>query len=350
MEREPYLSWLVNSTKTTWWHDSAEPTEVIRALQRGAMGVTTNPVLTHLALCKNKTSWVEEVRQALSGSGSSEESAEALMRVVITRTARKLLPYYERSSGREGYVCAQVNPARAGDREAMLGMARRFHNWAPNIAVKLPATAAGLDVLEECTAEGITVTATMSFTVPQVVAIAERYRRGMQRARRHGVPPGKCLAVIMIGRLDDYLREVAQDCEAGISESDIQQAGLAVAKRAYSIYIERGYGAVPIVAALRGAYHVTELAGAEIIISIAPNIQEMLLSESLPREERIHADVPADVIERLSKLPEFVRAYDPEGMKPGEFITYGATQKTLAQFYEIGWRRLETLELDDQPT
>ena len=47
-----------------------------------------------------------------------------------------------------GYVCAQVNPSRAGDRDCMAAMAKRFHNWAPNIAVKLPATLAGLDVLE----------------------------------------------------------------------------------------------------------------------------------------------------------------------------------------------------------
>ena len=41
-------------------------------------------------------------------------------------------------------------------------MAHRFTAWAPNIAVKLPATSAGLDVLEECIAEGITITATVS--------------------------------------------------------------------------------------------------------------------------------------------------------------------------------------------
>ena len=65
-------------------------------------------------------------------------------------------------------------------------MAKRLHAWAPNIAVKLPATAAGLDVLEDCIAEGITTTATVSFTVPQAVAIAERHRAGIARAREHG--------------------------------------------------------------------------------------------------------------------------------------------------------------------
>ncbi|MHC4241147.1 MAG: hypothetical protein ACYSU4_02005, partial [Planctomycetota bacterium] len=100
-----------------------------------------------------------------------------------------------------------------------------------------------------------------------------------------------------------------------------------------------------IVAALRGTYHMTELAGAEIIMSIAPPYQEMLLSGELPFEERIDSPVPGDVIERLSALPEFVRAYEPDGMEPKDFITYGVVQKTIAQFYEGGWKLLENFQL-----
>ena len=227
----------------------------------------------------------------------------------------------------------------------MLSMAKRFHSWAPNIAVKLPVTAAGLDVLEECTAEGITVTATMSFTVPQVIAIAERYRRGIARAEKNGRKPGQCFAVIMIGRLDDYLRDVAHDWRADISESDIRQAGLAISKRAHSIVMEREYEAVLIVAALRGTYHMIELAGAELIMSIHPRYQAMLLLDDVPQEERIDLDIPPDVIGRLSALPEFVRAYEPDGMPPEEFIAYGAMQRTLSQFSEAGWKLVESFRL-----
>ena len=76
-------------------------------------------------------------------------------------------------------------------------------------------------------------------------------------------------------------------------------------------------------------------------MSIAPPYQEMLLSDDLPHEERIEAEIAGDVIERLSSLPEFLRAYEPDGMKPEDFITYGVTQKTLAQFHEGGWKLLE---------
>jgi transaldolase len=221
-------------------------------------------------------------------------------------------------------------------------LAHRFHNWAPNIAVKLPVTLAGLDVLEECIAEGITITATVSFTVPQVIAVAERHRRGAERARQNGIQPGKCFAVIMIGRLDDYLREVAHDNKSHASEMDIQHAGLAATKRAYALYQERGYEAKLLVAALRGAYHLTELAGGDLIMSIAPPWQETFTTKDFPREERIGRCVPADVIDRLRTIPEFVRAYEPDGMAEEEFVTYGATQKTLTQFCEAGWKLLES--------
>jgi transaldolase len=345
MKQAGYLLWAIENTKIVWWHDSAEPGELERAIKRGAIGATTNPFLSHLALLKNKDAWADEIDNMLSEDLEPETKAEKLMSIAITHSAGQLEPQYQRSAGRMGYICAQVNPARAADRDCMLSMARRYHAWAPNIAVKLPATVAGLDVLEDCTAEGITATLTISYTVPQIIAIAERHHRGIQRAGQNGIEPGKCFAVIMIGRLDDYLRDVANDCQAEISESDIRQAGLAVSKRAYSIYKQRDYEATLIVAALRGTYHMTELAGAEIIMSIAPPYQEMLLSEELPCEERIDSPIPSDVIGRLSTLQEFVQAYEPDGMKPKDFIAYGVTQKTLAQFHEGGWKLLENFQV-----
>ena len=179
----------------------------------------------------------------------------------------------------------------------------------------------------------------------QVIAIAERCRKGIRRAEENGVSPGRCFAVIMIGRLDDYLREVSHDYQASITEADIRFAGVAVTKRAYSIYRERAYEPVLIIAALRGTYHMTEIAGADLVMSIAPEHQEPLLSPDLPREERIDAPIPADVLERLSALPEFVRAYEPRGMTPRDFVTYGATQRTLSQFHEVGWKHLEAFQM-----
>lgn len=343
MSTGSYLNWIVENTNTAWWHDSADPVELQLGLDRGAVGVTTNPFLASVALVKNRAEWTEEVNSVLAKSPSAEQKAEELMKQVVMRAAAMYQPVYDKSGGSTGYVCAQVNPSRAGERNPMLAMARRYHAWAPNIAVKLPAVSAGLDVLEDCIAEGITVAATVSFTVPQAIAIAERCRAGSQRAKNRRVAPGKCFAVIMIGRLDDYLREVALDNGAAVTESDIRQSGLAVTKRAYRTYQERGYEAVLLVAALRGDYHLTELAGGRLLMSIAPAAQEWFITRDHPREERIEKSIAADVVERLLTMPEFVKAYEPEGMAPGDFISYGPTQRTICQFIEAGWKILEDL-------
>jgi transaldolase len=341
MNDEHYLSWLSKSGRSRWWHDSADPGELARGLERGASGATTNPFLARVALAANRGRWAQQIREALAAAANAEDRAEQLMRIPVTEAARSLLPQFQGTEGRQGWVCAQVNPARAADREGMLAMARRFHAWAPNVTVKLPATSAGLDVLEECVAEGVSVTLTVSFTVPQVLAVAERRRQGRERANARQLAPGSCFAVLMIGRLDDYLREVALDSRAEVTEEDIRQAGLAVAKRAYSLLEARGDDLEIIVAAVRGPYHVTELAGAKMIFSIFPSWQEPLMSGPLPRQERIRQEIPPAVIRRLSRVREFVRAYEPDGMKPEEFIGFGPTQRTLAQFYDAGWKSME---------
>jgi transaldolase len=344
MNSDTYLNWAFSNTKTSLWHDSADPEELQRGLERGAVGVTTNPFLTSVALLENREKWASEARPILARNFAPEQKAEELMHMVLAPAASMYRSIYDQSNGKAGFVCAQLNPSHAGERESMMAMARRFHSWAPNIAVKLPAVAAGLDVMEDCIAEGITACATISFTVPQVLAIAERCRAGRQRAARKGIKPGECYAVIMIGRLDDYLREVANDNKVPVSESDIRQAGLAVTKRACGIYQERRYEAVLLIAALRGSYHLTELAGAGLIMSMTSAAQEWFVGEDHPREERIDTEIAPDVIERLSAIPEFVKAYEPVGMKPADFISYGVTQRTLCQYVEAGWKLLENFK------
>ena len=343
MKDDNYLLWLANETPTKWWHDSADPDELRSAMSNGAVGVTTNPFLTYTTLSATPQKW-SSLMPDISADLSSAKRAELLTGIVVGETAKKMRPEYDRSNAESGYVCAQVNPAKAGDREAMIETARYFQAIAPNVTVKLPGTLAGLDVLEECIAEGTNSTITVSFTVPQVLATARRGQLGIERAKKAGIKPGKCFAVIMIGRLDDYLRDVAHDSKADVSESDIQQAGLAITKRAYSIFKEHKYEAILIIAALRGTNHLTELAGAELVMSIHPKWQEILLQPGVAKKPQ-GIDVPIDpqVVKRLEAIPEFVRSYEPDGMKPEEFIGFGATQRTLSQFSVAGWSMLEKL-------
>ncbi len=342
MAEESYLRWLENNSPTHWWHDSGDPEELCRGVEHRATGVTTNPVLISktLRFCPDK--WAVLLK-GLKKDLPPNQRAELLVGGVVKNAARMFLGEYESSGGRNGYVCAQVSPALASDRAGMFEMSKRFHRWAPNIAVKLPVTAAGLDTLEECIAEGMTITATISFTVPQVIAVAERHRKGVERAKRARREPGKCFVVIMIGRIDDYLRDVAMDRKADVMESDIRQAGIAITKRAYRICEQQGYDVRLLIAALRGTYHMEALRGGRLTMSIHPKYQDMLLKLGVPKiHDQIDVTVDQKVIRRLQTIPDFVRAYEPDGMKAEDFITFGVTQRTLTQFDVAGWSQIES--------
>lgn len=342
MKDKNYLQWLADYTPTKWWHDSADLDELREGIENNAVGATINPILITASVKKNRKIW-EGVLKTFPAEFSGEQRAELLTKLATQQVAEKLSDEYVRSEGQTGYVCAQVNPDLISDRNGMIEMAERFNTWASNIAVKLPATAAGLDALEECIAKGMTIVCTVSFSVPQVLAIAKRYQNGLERAQKNNIKPGKCFAVIMIGRIDDYLRDVVHDSQLNISESDIRYAGIAIAKRAYAIFKERGYSTQLMVAALRGTYHATELAGADIVLSIHPKYQQLLLTQENEKAEKINVPVSEEVISRLQTIPEFVKAYEPDGMRPEEFITYGVVQKTLSQFQHTGWLALQSL-------
>jgi len=344
MSENKYLKWLSGETPSAWWHDSAIIEELEEAMSNGALGSTTNPFLIKSTLFAKPEVW-RPMLANIAKSLTPVQKAEEIARIITTYLAGKLYPVFEKTKGGQGFVCAQVNPTKAGDSAYMLDMARRLVKWAPNICIKLPVTAAGLDTLEECVAEGMTVCATVGFTVPQALAVAERHMQGLERAAKNGIKPGKCFAVVMVGRLDDYLRDVAQDRSASVNESDIIQAGTAVIKRAYKLFNERQYKAILMPAAMRGSYHLTSLAGARMVMSIAPRIAAMASEVAQPWRQQIDEPVSGDVIERLMTLPEFVRAYEPDGMQTYEFITYGVSQRTLTQFADVGWLPMESYQL-----
>ncbi len=329
-----YLLYLSEKTKTVWWNDSGVLSEVAYALGHGAVGITTNPVLTCNTLLSCSDEWAP-LLAAIPKELTGEERRLEVIHTVIGHLASMFEPIYARTNGENGYVCAQVDPRKATDRAAMYDMARKMASWAPNIAVKLPVTAAGLDVLEDCIAEGITITATASFTYAQVMAIGDRCEKGRARAAKAGIKPGKCFAVIMVGRIDDYLRDSILDEKLDIPADYIAQAGVAILKRAYRSYAEKGYTAVLMPAAFRRPEQVEALAGAKMAFSINIKMQVQLPKLQKPYKEHIDEDVDPAVIKCLMQCPEFVKAYEPDGLTPEQFFTFGAMQKTLSQFIEF---------------
>ena len=332
-----FLKWLSSQTQSVYWHDSAIRAEQLEGFANGAVGMTTNPFLVNQTLVKDTAFWADALKNVPQGL-KGDEKVEALIRCVTTYYAKEVKPFHDPVKGK-GYVCAQTSPLHTGDVQYMIDQASRLSSWAENIVVKLPATRAGIEAYEECAARGMNVAATVSFTVPQVLAVGETAARGKARAKANGVKPGLTIAVLMVGRLDDYLRDVAHDSFPNVQEGDIINAGTACIKRAYGIFNENGWDTFLMPAGCRGANHIVDLAGAKMLMSIAPKIAKLL--ETVDTfEERIDVPVDSAVIDRLMTMPEFRKAYEPDGMKPEEFITFGSTNRTTDQFINDGWNPL----------
>lgn len=338
MAEKNYLQWLTNDTQTIWWHDSADKREMETAVQNGATGMTTNPFLMASTLYASREEWKDVVGDISKLSG--DDKALELERKIGAYYANRFSDVWAKGNLGEGGVCAQVSPCKIGDKKLMIEQIKKIAQFAPNIFIKIPATKAGIEVFEEGIALGYNMVATVGFTVPQVLAVAQAQIRGEDRAKANGIKAGIGVAVNMIGRLDDYLRDVVSDNGLNIPESDIIQAGIACIKKSYNIFEQKGYNTILMPAAGRGIYHVTELAGAKIVMSVAPKIQQLLLEANPEQMEKINVPVDQKVIDRLMTMPEFAKAYNEDGMTPDEFITYGPVNRTATQFVESGWNLL----------
>lgn len=227
-------------------------------------------------------------------------------------------------------------------------MGLTISTWGENVMVKIPGTASGIEVLEKLAAAGIPTTPTVCVSVSQILAAAEANERGIKRAVAAGIAPAPSTAAIVMGRLQDYLAALNQERNTGLSTTDLENAALAVTRRCYSIMKERGYSQILMPAAFRTPRQVSGMVGALVHMTIHPKIQDEVIKADTAGtiQRRIVIDDPVDTdsIARVSRaLPEFNQAFDPEGLKPDEFDTYGGTVMTLDGFDKTGWQKLYTL-------
>lgn len=312
------------TTATDYWNDSCSVAELTYAIERGAVGATTNPTIVGDVLGKEMELWREWLEREASMARTEDELAWALIEAMAVKGAGLLEAV--------GRLSIQTDPRLYRDSGAIVDQARRFAELAPNIQVKIPATLAGIAAIEEVTAAGVNINATVSFTVPQVIAVAEAVERGL--ARFDGDASSlRPVATMMIGRLDDWMTAAAERDGVLLTPGVAGWAGLACFKRAYPIFRERGYRTRLLAAAYRHELHWTELVGGDVVLTI-PHRWQVLFNESgIPVRERIDEPVPAEAVDELSaKLPDFRRAFEPDGLGVEEFDGYGATVRTLRTF------------------
>ncbi|MGZ4334467.1 MAG: transaldolase family protein, partial [Gaiellaceae bacterium] len=186
----------------------------------------------------------------------------------------------------------------------------------------------------EMTAAGVSINSTVSFTVPQALAAGEAVERGLRRREEAGedVSTMSPVCTIMVGRLDDWLQVHADRLGLLLTPGVVNWAGIACVKRAYAIYRERGYRTRLLAAAYRNHLHWSQLIGGDIVLTIPYKWQLLFNASDIDVVPRFDDEVPPAVLAELEKLPDFRRAYEPDGLSVDEFDMFGATRRTLRGF------------------
>ena len=325
------------ATPTRFWNDSCSVEELTYAIENGAVGATSNPTITLNVLKKEMRGWLEPIQKTIvdNPTWSEIQVSWKIYEALAVTGARLLLPVYEREKGKMGRLSIQTDPALYRNPEGILAQAEHFNGLNPNMQVKVPATRAGIAMIEEATYRGININATVSFTVPQVIAVAEAVERGLRRREAAGLDVAGMgpVATMMVGRTDDWMKVVAKRDGIDIPAEYLEWPGVACFKQAYRIYQERGYRTRLLAAAYRNFYHWTEFIGGDVSMTMPYEWQLKFNASDTPVAPRMDQPVDPAIVQTLyAKIPDFRRAFDPEGMRIDDFDTFGASVRTLRSF------------------
>src|SRR5437868_2270211 len=210
---------MTRTTPTALWNDSACIQELTWSIEQGAVGATCNPVIVVEVLKKEMHLWKDRILSLIGAmpTATEEQIAWKLVEEMTVKAAALLKPIFDAHGGRNGRLSVQTDPRLYRSADAIVQQAEQFAALAPNIIVKIPVTSAGISAIEEATYRGITINATVCFSLPQCIAVAEAAERGFKRREREGkdIASMGSVCTIMVGRLDDWLKVAAE--QQGIS-------------------------------------------------------------------------------------------------------------------------------------
>ena len=312
-------------------------------------GCTTNPPLSLTAVKSDPEMWNQWIdNMILSNSDLTQHEYFWLTyREVIRRGAEMMLPIWQATGGRYGYISGQLDPRLITETEKMIEMAKEIRAISPNVMIKVPASTQGVDVVRALTSMAIPTNVTTCFTLPQIWAVANAAKEGYDLAVKNKVDMSNWRAVItmMIGRLTEHPVLDQQAARRGmtLSWSDKHWLGIYVFRKAFQLLKENAMPSKMLACSMRdgplvgGKYHfwdVSKIAG-DIVYTMPPYVLDPLFTkcEDMTFEEEIlYDDVPEEVLFKMSKIPYVLQSWDENGMEIDQFNNHPATIATAELF------------------
>jgi len=312
-------------------------------------GCTTNPPLSLTAVKNDPALWNEWIDDLIVSNPGLElnEYFWLTYKEVIRRGAEMMMPIWEASGGRFGYISGQLDPRLLTDVDKMVETAQEIRAIAPNLMIKVPASTEGVEVVRILTSMAIPTNVTTCFTIPQIWAVANAAADGVEIAKEKGVAMDNWRAVItmMIGRLTENpaLEQQAQRRGIQLTWADKHWLGIYIFRKAFHLLKDNALPSKMLACSMRygpqvgGKNHfwdIEKIAG-EIVYTMPPYVLEPLFQKCGDLtfdEEILYEDVPYEVIDKMSKIPYVLQSWDENGMEIDQFNSHPATIATAEIF------------------
>src|SRR3954447_22224871 len=209
-------------------------------VEQGVVGVTSNPTIFQGAIAEGDA-YDDQIRKLSGELDDPKEIFWQLAKDDIRDACDILRSVSDEGNGKDGWVSLEVDPDVAHDTEKTKSEAIRLHQLVdrPNLFIKIPATVAGLQAIEDTIAAGIPVNVTLIFSLERHRKVMEAYVRGVQRfVDGGGDPSGKLASVgsFFVSRVDTEADKRLD--EIGGHEELHGKLAIANAKLAYRNYQE----------------------------------------------------------------------------------------------------------------
>ncbi len=200
------------ATGTKLWLDSIDPKLVALSKEQGATGATSNPIIVANIIKSGQLD--ASIRELHAAGKGPEDIAWTLTDRLVSDAEKVFLPVFDKTKGNDGYVSFEVDPLledlKLGPPHAervarYVELGRLWSKGHSNRMIKVPATPAGIDALEELVAAGVPLNVTLIFSERQYLAARDAVWRGVQRLK--DTSKFKSVFSIFVSRLDVYSEE-----------------------------------------------------------------------------------------------------------------------------------------------
>lgn len=306
-------------------------------------GVTTNPplVLRFLDIHPQLINRLKNQSQCFKNSNNNEDFWFDLYWMVEKLGTDKFLSNFYRRGRQFGFVCVQVDPRWNKNKDKMLYQALKLSQMNPNAMIKIPATKAGLLVIEEMASLGIPINVTSCFCVPQVIYAAEAIKNGVEKGKIRGIDYSGWRSVItmMIGRWESSQELQKENSTTQLGEEDLRWFGVLMAKKAVEEINNLNAPTKVLVCSTRkgpgeGYLHLEELSKLPIVITM--NAEAIEWGITLLREEKIEDSlkIPPAIEKKILMIDFAKRSLEVGGLSMDQIEKSGAQIYNLNEFQD----------------